>query len=471
LKVDFRKAKNGIHVFVTGIRDAVPDATERKLKTLVRNDSDPNVIRYQLAIANREAARSPKSLNGIGGACLTYSLDVHGGGHSELHGDVAGPVVPRTVGSGIDISKVLAAIPGLKGTPTIVQSAFVTSESNAATLKERIDCKLEFNPASGAAGSGERATVEDIGAINEYHVSLHGLERGGRFVGQLRTPPSALPQAFVVSDSTIIGLGTFGGPFSNAFAINARGQAVGAAHLNETASHAFVWSESEGLLDLGTLGGRDSTARAINDNGQVVGDSFIGSGDPKHENQRTFLWTESHEMINLGPQVDGWSRAVGINAQGAVLVSRLFNGVYGAAVWSPEFGTINIPGQKGKPFYPCAINDSGLVVGEGEDPSGRRRAFSWTHDVGLKQLNVPDDFRPSDVDEAGNILGNLNSKPWNRPFLYRSVAGGGFRLPFAENHNTSVKSISDAGMVIGAASTGSWKHSHPLVWRLNFNSI
>jgi hypothetical protein len=87
-------------------------------------------------------------------------------------------------------------------------------------------------------------------------------------------------------------------------------------------------------------------------------------------------------------------------------------------------------------------------------------------DGGLKQLVVPDDFHPSDIDAHGNILGNIYSRPWLRPGIYDTVRERYFDLPLAYNHQTSVKAVNRNGVIIGQASTGSTKHQHPLIWRL-----
>lgn len=135
-------------------------------------------------------------------------------------------------------------------------------------------------------------------------------------------------------------------------------------------------------------------------------------------------------------------------------------------VWSPELGVIDIVGEGGRAFYPCAINDSGLVIGEGDDSFGKRRAFCWNREEGLRQLAVVDDFHPCDVDPHGNIVGNVHSRPWSRPYLYNTTRGYFLALPFVEDHHTSVKAINSDRVIVGAAWTASWKHSHPLIWHL-----
>lgn len=466
LEADMRSTTD-IHVFVTGIPTAVSPERRRKLKHLVQIASDPNVIRHELAETNRLAAQSKEARNGISRSCLTYSLDPHGGGHGEVYGDVLGPVMPRSVMNGIDLGRLLSHL--LKASPSakFVQSAFATGRSSEAVTREHISCNLRFSSAPPKSDSRGLASIETLGSINDYNLSIHAATDGQWLVGQLRKPVGAARHAFVwPMGRRIIDLGTFGGPFSNAFSANDMGQVVGTTHVDQSATHAFLWQESDGMHDLGTLGGRDSVARSINGSCHVVGDSFVGGGDPKQEYQRAFIWTPQAGMINIGSQFEGWSRAFAINNNGFVLGWRAHGTIVCGFIWSAELGAIDIVGEEGRNFYPSALNDAGVVVGEGDDNFGKRRAFCWTAERGLRQLPAPEDFHPCDIDVHGNIIGNVYSRPWNRPFIYNAVTEEFKGLPFAEEHHTSVKAITNSGIIVGAASKTSWKHSHPLIWRM-----
>ena len=77
--------------------------------------------------------------------------------------------------------------------------------------------------------------------------------------------------AQVVTPPVPVDLGTLGGTFSGASALNVRGQVVGVSATAAGELHAFSWTKRGGMTDLGTLGGADSNAGAVNVRGQVVG--------------------------------------------------------------------------------------------------------------------------------------------------------------------------------------------------------
>src|SRR2546427_12260899 len=68
-----------------------------------------------------------------------------------------------------------------------------------------------------------------------------------------------------------IDLGTLGGVFSSASAINANGQVVGGSQTADGTYHAFSWTAAGGMVDLGTLSGSSSDAIAIYGSGRGVG--------------------------------------------------------------------------------------------------------------------------------------------------------------------------------------------------------
>jgi probable HAF family extracellular repeat protein len=75
----------------------------------------------------------------------------------------------------------------------------------------------------------------------------------------------------------IVDLGSLGGNFSEAIAVNDSGTVVGFAQVPEGNEHAFVWTSHTGLQDLGTFGGTDAELWAVNDVGTAVGRAFVAA--------------------------------------------------------------------------------------------------------------------------------------------------------------------------------------------------
>lgn len=130
-------------------------------------------------------------------------------------------------------------------------------------------------------------------------------------------------------------LGTLGGRWSGALAINESGQVAGWSDITgSTGSHAFLYRDGV-MQDMGTLGGTRSMAYGINANGQVVGRSYLAGSTTWH----AFLYSGG-AMLDLNDLVaadSGW---------------RLSEA--------------------------RAINDLGQIIGTGTNPAGQRHAFLLT---------------------------------------------------------------------------------------------
>jgi len=140
----------------------------------------------------------------------------------------------------------------------------------------RGDTIHELSPIPGDAIGGAIA-VNDNGRI----VGGTGMCGSGPGIGPV------FMHAVVWKNYSPTDLGNLGGAFNNvAYAINNRGQVVGASDLpGNNTGHAFLWQKGF-MTDLGTLPGDFlSAALAINDNGQVVGQSC-----DVNFNCRAFLW-------------------------------------------------------------------------------------------------------------------------------------------------------------------------------------
>ena len=90
------------------------------------------------------------------------------------------------------------------------------------------------------------------------------------------TGPMAISHAAIFKGGSVVDLGVLKDQlFSRANGINAMGQVVGFSgrERDSLESRAFVWSSQTGMMDIGTLGGSYAQAYAINDAGYITGAS------------------------------------------------------------------------------------------------------------------------------------------------------------------------------------------------------
>ena len=123
-------------------------------------------------------------------------------------------------------------------------------------------------------------------------------------------------------------LGTLGGTYGRADAINDAGEVVGTAtNQNDALFRAFLWKEDTGMIDLGTVDGDGcSSAYAINSKGQVVGESLACDFSVEH----AFLW-ENGQIIDLNRFVPSGSgvqltEPSSISDRGEIATNGFLNG-------------------------------------------------------------------------------------------------------------------------------------------------
>ena len=138
------------------------------------------------------------------------------------------------------------------------------------------------------------------GAMSELSIlgsvaSVTDINTAGQIVGE-----TIGGDAFLLSGGVVTNLGTIGGTFSSAIAINDTGQVAGRSDTVNGYMHAFLYSGGV-MTDLGTLGGPESEARGLNNAGQVVGFSTDAAGS-----LRLFLYSGG-VMKDLGRGIGRFS--------------------------------------------------------------------------------------------------------------------------------------------------------------------
>ncbi len=139
-----------------------------------------------------------------------------------------------------------------------------------------------------AVPDAERRTkvyrIVDLGEFKGNHNLIHGINNRGAMVGAMINPETTSVEACVIEEGISRMLGTLGGSFSVARAINNEGEIVGGSLAADDGNfHAFLFV-NEQLIDLNRLivnasGWELVQAIAINDTGQIVGIGSLGGKD------------------------------------------------------------------------------------------------------------------------------------------------------------------------------------------------
>jgi probable HAF family extracellular repeat protein len=225
------------------------------------------------------------------------------------------------------------------------------------------------------------------------------------------------------------------------------------AHAQSELLHAFLWTQADGMQDLGTIPGwQNSIAYAISDSGEVVGYDSNTAG-----NVTAFRWTVKAGMQHLPGASMTWSVAVAVNNSGDVAGGYYPTGTTTGRgfIWTQAAGFQDIGTLGGSTTGVGGMNRSAEIVGSSETSSGADHGFLWTQGGGMQDLGT---FFPCAINDAGLMAGTTyaaNGDPeaavWNNGKV--SILGPG-----------GACGINNRGQVVGTRYTPHSSTEQAFIW-------
>jgi probable HAF family extracellular repeat protein len=230
-------------------------------------------------------------------------------------------------------------------------------------------------------------------------------------------------------------VGTLGGTESAIRALNNRGEAVGSSSTADGANHAFLYWGGR-IRDLTVAYGLDR-ATGINDRGDIVGQT----------DERAALVSAGGKLDVFGPP---GSAAGAVNNRGDVVGHYIIEEV-GIHAFRHAAGRFTDLGTIGGTFStPTAINDAGVIVGDGSIAVGQDHAFLYDDGVIRDLTPLTRNSRANDINNLGQIVGSVDE----HAFIYENGTLTDLDtliLPEAGVSLVSALAINDRGQILATA--------------------
>ena len=225
-------------------------------------------------------------------------------------------------------------------------------------------------------------TMTALPTLSGNYGVAYGINASGQIIGAGVTSAN-IPAGVLIENGVVTDLGNLGGEDGTAaYGINDRGQIVGYSYDAHGDFFAYLWQNGV-MTNLGTVGGPWSQASAINNKGQVTGASYLaGLLNGPH----VFLYQNGHmrDLDKRSGQFQSWG--FGINRSGTIVGKMQVQGG-GGFVKFHAFVTVNgrmrdlngliASGSGWELDEAYGINDAGQITGYGEH-NGQTRGFLLT---------------------------------------------------------------------------------------------
>jgi probable HAF family extracellular repeat protein len=348
----------------------------------------------------------------------------------------------------------------------------VLSESNRAPripTQEELDmrkimsvCTLSFLALLAPAASAQDYTVIDLGTLGGKSSGAFAINANGQITGTARTA-AGHQHAFLYQNGTMQDLGTLGGKSSAGLAINIKGQITGYANTADEIQHAFMYDGS--MTDLGTLNGYSSRGTGINDAGQITGwtdvESFVYSAGAMSQIPNVAGFPESRVVssaINDSGQVTG------------IMLEIFDNYIYDEQPILFDGTTTKFLGstEVDHDSQPAAINDAGVIAGEGVLNGNYAVMRTNGH---FKNLGVPAGYARSaafGMNAVSEVVGDTyKTAPGPEHAMFYNSLLGMLDLNTSINSNSgwtlkSARGINVHGQIVGEGVIQGHKHGYLL---------
>lgn len=265
------------------------------------------------------------------------------------------------------------------------------------------------------------------------------------------------------ADWSFIGLGSLGGNYSTADAINDSGQIVGRSLNAAGETKAFITQPGGvGITDL-FPSISTSYAQDINNIGQVTGAYYLPTSPGQGESPFHAFVTDANGqgIVDLG--IDSkMNSGISINNSGQVL-GRTFemDGSSSTFITGADGKDIRILDTfKDKSIIPTGINEDGKITGwTGDWSMPRFSVITGSDGMDMREIKgLPgyNSISASDINDAGQIVGYVNFSEENIvPLAFLTAADGSDMMNLGVlkgDNSSSATGVNDLGEVIGHSS-------------------